>query len=412
MNLSRIDRFLWAALILGVVFYVFYEATKPAPPDWRPTFAPKDKIPYGLYALDKILPQAFPNQKLHRTEKSAYELLSALNIQNKSNTNFVWIDIGVGLSPLTIKALKQFVKKGNTAFISSYYWPKTLKDSLKADVGYGNEMPGSAAVNQFARSVSETSDTSSVGLRHTHFKDKKFWFPAFMQNVPFRAYDSTRTQVLGDAFYKTNKIFEAEPNFIRMKIGDGFLFLHTQPYAFTNYGLLKQNKAAYAFGVLSHLPVQETYFDAYRRGSTTDESLMQYVWRSDALQWAFYGLSLLLFFSFFSATKRRQRIIPVWELPRNTTREFVQTLGRLYYRRKDHKDLANRKITYFMESIRSRYYVQTDHLDDAFFEHLAAKTGHSKDSVASLFNFFEHLQKKAVLNDEDLRELTRRIYRF
>lgn len=65
-----------------------------------------------------------------------------------------------------------------------------------------------------------------------------------------------------------------------------------------------------------------------------------------------------------------------------------------------------------MESIRSRYYVQTDHLDDAFFEHLAAKTGHSKDSVASLFNFFEHLQKKAVLNDEDLRELTRRIYRF
>lgn len=412
MNLSRTDRILWALLGLGVVLYVWYELSRPVPPDWRPTFSPKDKIPYGLYALDNVLPQAFTKQSIHRTKRSAYEVLTELNAQKKQNTNFVWINVGVDITPPTMKALKQYVKRGNAALVSSYYWPSILSDSLKVKVGYGNEMPGAETINQYTRAASEVSDTSAVKLRHNRFSGKKFWFPSFMLQVPFSRFDSTQTNILGDYLFAMNTSEGASPNLIQLKIGKGRLLLHTHPYAFTNYGLLKGQNAAYAFGVLSQLPLRETYVDFYRRGSASDESLLQYVWRSEGLRWAMYGLFVLLGLYLFSGSKRRQRAIPVWEAPRNTTLDFVQTLGRLYYRKKDHKDLAERKIMYFMESVRHRYQVQTTDLSETLFEQLAAKSGHRKEEVASLFRFFDHLRKKTTLTNEDLRELTRRLYRF
>ncbi|HRK75340.1 MAG TPA: hypothetical protein PLL64_13745, partial [Rhodothermales bacterium] len=275
MNLSRTDRTLWALLGLGVVFYVWYELSRPVPPDWRPTFSPKDKIPYGLYALDKVLPQAFTKQAIHRTNRSAYEVLTELNGQKKQNTNFVWVNVGVDLTPTTIKALKQYIRRGNSALVSSYYWPPTLKDSLNVTVGYGNEMPGAEALNQYTKAASEFSDTSAVKLRHNRFSGKGFWFPSFMVQMPFSRFDSTQTVILGDYFFAGSTPEVSYPNLIQKKIGKGTLFLHTHPYAFTNYGLLKGQNAAYAFGVLSHLPLRETYVDFYRRGSASDESRLQ-----------------------------------------------------------------------------------------------------------------------------------------
>ena len=52
-------------------------------------------------------------------------------------------------------------------------------------------------------------------------------------------------------------------NFLRIKYGEGNFFLNTVPLAFTNYHLLNSDNNEYVYKALSHLPVQQTFWDDY-----------------------------------------------------------------------------------------------------------------------------------------------------
>jgi hypothetical protein len=41
--------------------------------------------------------------------------------------------------------------------------------------------------------------------------------------------------------------------------------------------------------------------------------------------------------------KRRQRIIPIIDVPQNTSVIFVKTIGQLYFNKKEHLTIAQRK---------------------------------------------------------------------
>ena len=110
--------------------------------------------------------------------------------------------------------------------------------------------------------------------------------------------------------------------------------------------------------------------------------------------------------------KRRQRIIPVIEPPRNTSLEFIETVGKLYYHKASHKDLAEKKFKYFAEFLRSNYYLAADKFSTEHYMRIAEKTGVNKVVVENIFNYFRAISQKASITETELFGLNNEIEKF
>jgi hypothetical protein len=66
-----------------------------------------------------------------------------------------------------------------------------------------------------------------------------------------------------------------------------------------------------------------------------------------SLRWALLtAIAALLLFALLES-RRRQKVIPAYSKPVNDSLNFVKTIGRLYYDKKDHKNLVSKMISFF-----------------------------------------------------------------
>jgi hypothetical protein len=185
------------------------------------------------------------------------------------------------------------------------------------------------------------------------------------------------------------------------------------PLAYTNYNMLYRQNAQYISKTLSYLPVQHTYWHEYYKDFKAEpQTPLRYIISQPALKWALYlSLGALVLFIAFEA-KRKQRIIPVIKPLTNTTLEFTETVGRLYFQYKDHKNIADKKITYFLDYLRTHFYVKTIEIDDSLYSKLADKTGIDKIEITKLFELITMISNKRNVSEEDLLTLNSQIEQF
>ncbi|HWZ22232.1 MAG TPA: hypothetical protein VNW06_06230, partial [Cytophagaceae bacterium] len=182
---------------------------------------------------------------------------------------------------------------------------------------------------------------------------------------------------------------------------------------FTNYNMLLEDNAEFISASLSYLPVRDTYWDEYYKNyREIDNDNLRFIKSQPPLFWAYYVALFSAIVYIVFETKRRQRIIPVVEPPRNTTVEFVSTIGRLYFQKGNHKDIASKKIYYFLEYIRAKFYVTTNVFDKEFIDKLAERSGLDKTKVSQLFALIQNLQQARGVSQKDLMELNKRIEEF
>ena len=110
--------------------------------------------------------------------------------------------------------------------------------------------------------------------------------------------------------------------------------------------------------------------------------------------------------------KRRQRIIPVIKPLGNTTLEFVSTIGNLYYQNGDHKNIAEKKILFFLDQIRSRFWLNTNRLDDAFTTSLAKKSGKDQEEVRKIVDTINNIRSQPSISADELLDLNTKIESF
>jgi hypothetical protein len=209
------------------------------------------------------------------------------------------------------------------------------------------------------------------------------------------------------------KSSKGEPNFVRVPFGKGNFYLNTMPLAYTNYNMLYRQNASYISSTLSYLPVQSTYWDEYykiNRGES--QTPLRYVISQPPLKWALYlTLLALVLFMVFEA-KRKQRIIPIVKPLANTTLEFTETVGRLYFQYKDHKNIADKKITYFLDYLRTHYYVKTTEFNEELYSKLSDKTGADKEEISKLFRLIQDIRSRKSISEEELLSLNAQIEDF
>jgi hypothetical protein len=139
---------------------------------------------------------------------------------------------------------------------------------------------------------------------------------------------------------------------------------------------------------------------------------LQYILSQDSLKWAYYLIlaSVVLFIFFYG--RRRQRIIPVIPPLANTTIEFVETVGNLYYQQKDYKNIAEKKISFFQDFIRNKYFIKTSSFDEETIQKIADKSSLSTGKIKSMLREIEKINHSQKITEEDLVNINYQIEKF
>jgi len=174
-----------------------------------------------------------------------------------------------------------------------------------------------------------------------------------------------------------------------------------------------KNNADYVANALSYLKVRDLFWDNYKKsGRIVIDSPMRFVLNQESLKWAYYlGLTGLLLFVIFKA-KREQLIIPVINPLENSSIEFAKTVGGLYYEHKDYTDLISKKINFFLEHIRSHYYLNTETINEKTATDLSAKSGKPLSETQDIIDLIIHLKSKIHHNEQDVIALNKKLNQF
>lgn len=390
---KRSKKVLW---IFGIALLaiVVTELVRPKPIDWRASYTSFDKIPFGGFVFFKEAPSLFSNSEIKKVDQDPYEFLK--DSTYSQNSAYVFINDEVFLDKRQVEVVLKYAESGNTVFISSRSVGYILRDTLKlfTSTNY-NILEEELRPKFFNKSLKQDS------------------VPTFKKGVfksTFTKIDTLKTTALG--YFDTKKPKLEELNYIKVKFGKGQFLLHNIPEAFSNYYLLKDNEQ-YAANVLSYIDADEIYWDDYiKSGRKVITSPMRFILNQEPLTWAYYVLiGGLLIFVLFKG-KREQRVVEVIEPLENTSVEFTKTIGDLYFQHKDYSNIIAKKITYFLETLRSKYYISTNEISEDFIKKLALKSDNSLEKTQELMLLIRHLKEKSVHSESDLLELNKKIEAF
>lgn len=372
--------------LLGL--YLFIEYNKPIPVDWTPTFNKADKIPFGTYILYHELPQLFQGG-ISSSRASISETLNTAEA-----FNLLIIAPSVNISTTDYQKMCTFMNKGNDIFIATASFNYPLLDSLNLAIQ--------------TRDILFAKDSLRFHFLNRRLNSSKnYKFDRGIAAHYFAKFDTTRSVVIA-----SNS--KGDANFIRYQYGKGSLYLLASPDFFSNYALLNTEGALFASNALSYLkPHNKLVYDEFqllgRRGA---KSVLSVIFENPPLKWAYYLTLLSLIIFVLYEIKRRQRIIPLEDTMSNTSVEFTKVVGNIYYQQRDNKDIANKKVIYLLNYIRTNYRLKTGDLDEEFQEHLTQRSGADADIVAKLLKEIKAIYKGKYLNDQELIELNNNIEAF
>ena len=381
-------------LIIGsllIVGYLVAQYFKPKPTDWTPTYLSDDKIPFGSYLLRHQINDIFPNTKVKTIQSSIYKSLTEIPA---GKSNYFIISSNIKIDDLDYQEMVKYMKNGNHIFLAAYNVQGVLLDKLKLNIvsDFNFQNKRKYPINFVSPSLKREYD---------------YYFDKGISEQYFFSVDTARAIVLGT---KQNKM----ANFVQYKFGKGALYILPNPQLLTNYSLLKDDGADYAAKALSYLPNAETLIwnEHFTRTNSADKSILRVLFKYHQLRWAYYiALFGLITFILFEV-KRRQRIIPVIDRLKNTSVEFVQVVGKVYYEQRNNRDIAEKKVVYLLEYIRTKYRLKTINLDEEFKAALVKISSATEDTVEELLSTISILKEGQMVRDDQLIRLNKIIEKF
>lgn len=373
--------------------------------DERVTLRRQDKIPYGTAVAFKELGHIFPAASIYTNayEPGLWDSLSSY----ESGQALVIITGKWNADEDELKKLIRFAENGNEVFVSARSVSYAVSELLECGVTvYENAIEGE---NE------KGGDSLQVGLsRPPYATESLYTYPGKRMDGSFYELNKQKAEILG-------RDGQGQPNFIRLRAGEGNLFLHLAPLAFSNYFLLHHNNIAYyekALSVMRKDTRKVVWDDYYLRKKYVEEPrekkkgwfsvLAQYPELKAAL---FTALAALLVYVLLEM-RRKQRIIPLMKKPVNESMDFVKTIGRLYFEKGDHKNLYRKMTAYFLEYVRNRYKLPTTVLDDEFIRNLQYKSGVEEVLVRDIVQHIRGLEELPEITDQQLAGLYRQLEAF
>ncbi|RZJ81357.1 MAG: DUF4350 domain-containing protein [Flavobacterium sp.] len=389
--MKGLNRYLFIGGAL-MICYILVQIFKPKATDWRTTYLTEDKIPFGTFILRQRINDILPKAKIKAVQKPIYNTLKEAD--SGKSTLFV-VGSSIKVDEVDYKEMLKYMSAGNTVFLASYSIEGVLLDSLKLDLSttFGSIRGRKYPINFV-----------NAGLK----RDIDFYFEKGLAEQYFTTIDTAKAIILG-------RRDGEEANYVRYNFGKGALYVLPNPQLLTNYSLLKDDGLAYVSRALSYLPNDTEHLiwnEQFTRKDETNKSVLRVFFKYDELRWAYYIalLSLVTFVAF--EIKRRQRIIPIIAPLTNTSAEFVEVVGRVYYQQRNNKDIADKKIVYLLSYIRNKYRLKTSEINQEFKISLIKITGATAETVEALFAQLAYVSVSKSINDQELIDLNKVIEKF
>jgi hypothetical protein len=364
---------------------------------WRESYSNENKQPFGTFVLYELLNEIFTGDSIQIIEHAFFQEMVYDSLER---TNYLFINSYFGADEADLDEMIRFAREGNYIFIAA----RGYSDIMEEKLGFTTQNISLSDQDSFRIDLKKPDDTEST-----------YHFPTRYMRTSFQFEGNRRVDILA-----TTESGEAK--FIRIKIGKGGFYLSSDPIAMTNYFMVHPQNHGYISGMLSYLPKEYTVFwDEYYKEGTfrrrtnpnyQPESAWSYLMRQEPLRWGFWVIIIALgLYAIFEA-KRTQRIIPIIKPPHNTTLDFTETVGRLYFQQNDHKNVAAKKIKFFLAYIRSNYFLKTHEFTSEFMETLAGKSGIELIEIKKIFHLIDWIGKRNVISEDVLIRLNNYIDNF
>jgi len=379
---------------------------------WERDYKVAGENPYDMKVLHALLENQF---ELDELDKRVDKELSD-EPETAKGTTYLYIGQQAKYTEDEVWHLRNYVKAGGEAFIIT----EDINDSLAEILLYAEDCGGLAnweGRNQFIR-----KEKVYASFKHPSINDHDYEFEYWYENyvgthdwhfIPSSAFcdndyseDQYRDYPLAALGSFTDDEKKEYVNFVRMKVGEGYFYFHTNPIMFSNLYLIDTAGLEYVNYVLTHIKTKQLYWDresAMRpvkegekradKPQIATKSPLEYIFSQPALRWSWYlFMALGIIYVIFGA-KRRQRIIPILEKNRNTSLEFVETIGRLYFQQQDHKGIIKKQMHLFLAHLRQRYNLVTRDLDDKLIHRVAVRSKVDKEIIKDIFAEYFRLRK-------------------
>lgn len=371
----------------------------PKEQDWTPYFSNEYDTPFGNEILYENLSPIFPSGKIESNLSSLYELKDSF-LNRKAN--YIMIQEQLDMDSLDLDVLIKFVENGNDVFISALDFPYQLLDTLKYELhsdwtSISSIIPGR-----------EESDTIFHDFYENLFtNDSSYIFNTEYSLSYFEPMDSIiRNTGIGWAKHDSMAILVMDT------IGKGRIFLHSNPFCFSNYYMVKDHQRTYIEKAFSYLPDRNTIWDEYYNPYNSlnkNNDILKVIRAKPPLTWAFYlavtGIILYLLFK----SKRKQRVIPVLDTYPNESLDLIKTIGELYFNTANNKKASTKKVNHFFIFLNRTIGLDRSAGKEEMKKLIASKTTLSGEDISQMLNLIENLEVQESVSDGQLLALQKYI---
>jgi len=383
-------------LVIVLIMTALIQVNQKEKINWNRTYNPKDKIPYGTFVIKNELKNILPHSSEIKTVKQTlYTFLDEGKYDNHAAIVFIGSSFSIGEAGN--KKVLDFVKKGGTLFVSTNMFDQRFLDSLEV---------GITDFNEYKAGIKPQDNTVKIHLSN---KDKAFVYDKLKYIFVFDQLKKNATTIVGYA----QKGSVSVPNFVKINLGEGQVFLHLEPDVFTNYYVLQEGPFSIAYHSLKYLDGKNILWYDGLYDLDQARTPLRFILSNRALSAAWYLLlfSLILYLIFKS--KREQRAVPIIEAEPNLSIAFAKTIGSLYYENGSPGNMVLKKIEYFLFQLRKQYYLNTNDLSDPQFIYaLSQRTVIPEEEIMEFINQIQILQNQEGYSIKDLKNIYQLIEQF
>ncbi|MBS1587913.1 MAG: DUF4350 domain-containing protein [Bacteroidetes bacterium] len=390
------------------------------PINWEVNLEHDNKDPYGTYLAFTSLSYCFPGVDTKTLSRGfRYDHIDD-KMKYGSNSLLILAGLTFDVSEEEIDRLMEYASTGNELLIFS----STLDKEFSKRLGIRKLPYGTRTAYEdipLSRNYDGSKNSSILKLK-AHPGRLYGYFGRYLTSYFVKDRDSqdSNTDTSGDAkriYISPNPdtlgTTDEGPDFIRIKVGEGHITLHAAPLVLSNYFLLQEGNKQYIETLWQSFPknISRIYWNDYYKRST-DRSDVSALMRHPATRMAVWLAVLGLIIYILFEGKRRQRIIPIMEAPQNSSVSFVETVGRLYYNKGDHRNLAEKMIQHFLEWVRNHYHINTNHLNEDFVKQLVTRSGQDEAMVRNMMEMIHEIRNGHRPDDAYLYQLYNSIEQF
>lgn len=348
---------------------------------------------FGTWALYEQMQNLFPEAAIKLNIKSPSGLLT----NNKFyNTAYILVAPTINFSEIDTIHLNKFIDNGNLLVISAYDLNSVAKAWLRCDVS-----------NFFTSILLK----EKIGIWNQDSMGFNYFDAGKMPNVFLPKIDSS-------SWDDTYGIYASkEKNCICLRRGKGFIYVHTQPYMFTNYHLLKKKNTAYTELFFSNLPkpMYTVYWDEYMKGagSVSNSGALRFILSQPALRAAFWWAFAVFIILVLLGLKRRLSIVKPPPENSNSTLEMANTISDLYYYSHKNNIMAKKKMAYWLGFVKEKYHVSLSKQDIQFWAVVQKKSSLPAIKIEQLKQYFDlYWNADKKISDQELVILCNNIDEF